>query len=99
MAHLRPLEQHEIADTPLLDMMAHYARTRGFVPNSIRTMARRPEIAKRFGVRHRAQRSLGVVHPAMEWARMALPIALLFAYNFGPAVNTDVVESPGNTVC
>ena len=49
MAHLRPLEQHEIADAPLVDMMAHYARTRGFVPNSIRTMARRPEIAKRFG--------------------------------------------------
>jgi uncharacterized peroxidase-related enzyme len=40
--------------TPLLDMMAHYARTRGFVPNSIRTMARRPEIAKRFGALNQA---------------------------------------------
>ncbi len=54
MAHLRPLEQHEIADAPLVDMMAHYARTRGFVPNSIRTMARRPEIAKRFGALNQA---------------------------------------------
>lgn len=54
MAHVRPLETHEITDTPLLDMMAHYARTRGFVPNSIRTMARRPEIAKRFGALNQA---------------------------------------------
>jgi uncharacterized peroxidase-related enzyme len=54
MAHLRPLEQHEISDQPLLDMMSHYGRTRGFVPNSIRTMARRPDIAKRFGALNQA---------------------------------------------
>jgi uncharacterized peroxidase-related enzyme len=54
MAHVRPLETHEVTDTALLDMMAHYARTRGFVPNSIRTMARRPEIAKRFGALNQA---------------------------------------------
>jgi uncharacterized peroxidase-related enzyme len=54
MAHLRPLEVDEITDLPLREMMAHYARTRGFVPNSIRTMARRPEIAKRFGALNQA---------------------------------------------
>lgn len=29
-------------------MLKHYEATRGFVPNSVRTMARRPEIAKSF---------------------------------------------------
>ncbi|MGA0807414.1 MAG: carboxymuconolactone decarboxylase family protein, partial [Pseudohongiellaceae bacterium] len=31
-----------------------YERTRGFVPNSIKTMARRPNIAKRFGALNQA---------------------------------------------
>lgn len=48
MAHLRPLENHEIRDQDILDSFDHYERTRGFVPNSIRTMARRPGIVKAF---------------------------------------------------
>ena len=48
MAHLRPLENDEIDDQTILDRFEHYANTRGFVPNSIRTMARRPEIVKAF---------------------------------------------------
>lgn len=48
MAHLRPLEQHEIDDASILERFEHYRRTRGFTPNSIRTMARRPGIVKAF---------------------------------------------------
>lgn len=48
MAHLRPLENHEV-DQELQDMFSHYENTRGFCPNSVKTMARRPEISKIFG--------------------------------------------------
>jgi uncharacterized peroxidase-related enzyme len=48
MAHLRPLENDEVQDKEITDKFAHYANTRGFVPNSIRTMARRPNIVKAF---------------------------------------------------
>lgn len=48
MAHLRPLEFDEIMDAEILDKFRHYADTRGFTPNSIRTMARRPNIVKAF---------------------------------------------------
>ncbi len=48
MPHLRPLENHEIADESIVERFEHYAATRGFTPNSIRTMARRPDIVKAF---------------------------------------------------
>ncbi len=48
MAHLRPLENHEV-DQELQDMFEHYENTRGFCPNSVKTMARRPNISKTFG--------------------------------------------------
>jgi uncharacterized peroxidase-related enzyme len=48
MAHLRPLEYDEISDQYIRERFEHYARTRGFTPNSIRTMARRPGIVKAF---------------------------------------------------
>lgn len=48
MAHLQPLENHEV-DQELRDMFSHYEKTRGFCPNSVKTMARRPKIAKVFG--------------------------------------------------
>ena len=48
MAHLRPLEFDEIKDAEILEKLSHYADTRGFTPNSIRTMARRPNIVKAF---------------------------------------------------
>ena len=46
MPHLRPLENDEIDDQEILESFAKYRMTRGFVPNSIRTMARRPNIVK-----------------------------------------------------
>jgi len=48
MPHLRPLENSEINDKEITDRFEHYAKTRGFTPNSIRTMARRPNIVKTF---------------------------------------------------
>lgn len=48
MAHLEPLENHEV-DQELQDMFKYYENTRGFCPNSVKTMARRPNISKVFG--------------------------------------------------
>ena len=48
MAHLRPLENSEV-DQELREMFEHYENTRGFCPNSVKTMARRPNISKVFG--------------------------------------------------
>lgn len=48
MAHLRPLENNEV-DQELREMFEHYEKTRGFCPNSVKTMARRPNISKTFG--------------------------------------------------
>lgn len=46
MAHLQPLAKNLHADLePKFD---HYQKTRGFIPNSILTMQRRPEISKAF---------------------------------------------------
>ena len=46
MAHLKPLPKDLHPELePKLD---HYQATRGFIPNSILTMQRRPEIAKAF---------------------------------------------------
>jgi uncharacterized peroxidase-related enzyme len=48
MPHLRPLENDEINDKEIVERFEHYNKTRGFVPNSIRTMSRRPSIVKTF---------------------------------------------------
>lgn len=48
MAHLSPLENNEV-DQELREMFEHYEATRGFCPNSVKTMARRPNISKAFG--------------------------------------------------
>lgn len=54
MAHLRPLSRDEISDPELQRMYDHYASTRGFVPNSVLTMSRRPNIAKSFAALNQA---------------------------------------------
>jgi len=48
MAHLDPLPLEEIADADILDRFEHYRKTRGFTPNSIMTMARRPNVVRAF---------------------------------------------------
>lgn len=46
MAHIDPLPRGAVPE--FNDRFDHYEKTRGFVPNSIQTMARRPEIARAF---------------------------------------------------
>lgn len=46
MAHVEPLPRDAVPQ--FRERFDHYERTRGFVPNSILTMARRPEIAAAF---------------------------------------------------
>ena len=46
MSHLKPLSTDAVPE--FKDRFEHYANTRGFVPNSILTMARRPAIARAF---------------------------------------------------
>ncbi|MCZ6832012.1 MAG: carboxymuconolactone decarboxylase family protein [Gammaproteobacteria bacterium] len=53
MAHLEPLARHELNEE-LQALFDHYTRTRGFMPNSILTMARRPNISKAFGALNQA---------------------------------------------
>jgi len=53
MAHLRPLTYEEV-DTETQTVHDHYTRTRGFMPNSIMTMARRPNISKTFAALNQA---------------------------------------------
>lgn len=48
MPHLAPLGYDDV-DQELRDMFTHYENTRGFCPNSIKTMAYRPNISKAFG--------------------------------------------------
>ena len=46
MAHVAPLPREAVPE--FRELFDHYANTRGFVPNSILTMSRRPAIAKAF---------------------------------------------------
>lgn len=46
MAHLPPLPRESVPE--FKERFDHYAATRGFVPNSILTMSRRPAIARAF---------------------------------------------------
>ena len=48
MAHLPPLEYDDITDEEVRNTIKSYEEIRGFVPNSIRTMARRPSLVKAF---------------------------------------------------
>lgn len=47
MAHMQPLSFDAVPDD-IRERFEHYKNTRGFTPNSIRTMARRPNIVRAF---------------------------------------------------
>jgi uncharacterized peroxidase-related enzyme len=76
LAHLRPLHDEEIADDFIKERFAHYKRTRGFTPNSIRTMARRPNIVKAFMALNQAVLYEGTV---AEDLKMLVSLAASFA--------------------
>jgi len=76
MAHLRPLENDEIEDDFIVERFAHYEATRGFTPNSIRTMARRPNLVKAFMQLNQAILYEGSVS---EQLKMMISLASSFA--------------------
>ena len=45
MAHMDPLPFDSVPED-IQERFTHYQETRGFTPNSIQTMARRPEIVR-----------------------------------------------------
>lgn len=48
MPHLEPVALDQIDDPQIRERFEHYRKTRGFTPNSIMTMVRRPNIVKAF---------------------------------------------------
>ncbi len=66
MAHLPPLDNNQIDDEEIKDRFQHYENTRGFTPNSIRTMARRPNIVKAFMALNQAVLYEGTVPEALK---------------------------------
>ncbi len=78
MSHLRPLENEEINDAEILERFKHYENTRGFTPNSIRTMARRPNIVKHFMALNQAVLYEGTVPEELK-----MLISLISSYSAG----------------
>jgi uncharacterized peroxidase-related enzyme len=78
MAHLRPLDNDEIDDAFIKERFAHYEATRGFTPNSIRTMARRPSIVKAFMALNQAVLYEGTVSEELK-----MLISLISSYAAG----------------
>ncbi|MFT5610195.1 MAG: putative peroxidase-related enzyme [Arenicella sp.] len=66
MPHMRPLEYDEIDDTQIRQSIERYQTIRGFVPNSIRTMARRPAIVKAFMALNQAVLYAGTVDESLK---------------------------------
>jgi uncharacterized peroxidase-related enzyme len=75
MAHLVPLTYDEV-DEEIQALHDHYTRTRGFMPNSIMTMARRPAISKAFGALNQAVLYEGTVPVA---TKMLVSLACSYA--------------------
>lgn len=48
MPHLDPVPLSDVADADIRERFEHYKNTRGFTPNSIMTMVRRPNIVRAF---------------------------------------------------
>ena len=48
MPHLAPVPLSEVQDEDIRQRFEHYRNTRGFTPNSIMTMVRRPQIVRAF---------------------------------------------------
>jgi uncharacterized peroxidase-related enzyme len=64
MAHVKPLSRNEVPQ--FRERFEHYATTRGFVPNSILTMSRRPAIADAFMELNRAVLYQGTVEEQLK---------------------------------
>lgn len=64
MAHVKPLSPE--ATPELTPTFMHYKNTRGFIPNSILTMQRRPEISKAFMALNKAVLYEGTVSEELK---------------------------------
>lgn len=65
MAHMQPLAFGDV-DDDLQERFTHYRNTRGFTPNSIMTMARRPDIVRAFTALNQAVLYEGSVPPELK---------------------------------
>jgi len=65
MAHMQPLPDHAVPED-IRERFEHYRKTRGFTPNSIRTMARRPNIVRAFMQLNQAVLYEGTVEPELK---------------------------------
>ena len=76
MPHLPPVALDQVEDVDIRERFEHYKRTRGFTPNSIMTMVRRPNIVKAFMALNQAVLYEGTVP---EETKMLVSLASSFA--------------------
>jgi len=65
MPHMQPLPFDDVAED-IQERFVHYRKTRGFTPNSIMTMARRPNVVRAFMQLNQAVLYEGTVDPELK---------------------------------
>ena len=76
MAHLDPVPLSDVPDADIRERFEHYKKTRGFTPNSIMTMVRRPNIVRAFMALNQAVLYEGTVP---EETKMLVSLASSYA--------------------
>ena len=76
MPHLAPLPLADIPEDDIRERFEHYKKTRGFTPNSIMTMVRRPNIVRAFMALNQAVLYEGTVP---EETKMLVSLACSYA--------------------
>jgi uncharacterized peroxidase-related enzyme len=76
MPHLEPVPLNEVPDADIRERFEHYKKTRGFTPNSIMTMVRRPNIVRAFMALNQAVLYEGTVP---EETKMLVSLASSYA--------------------
>ena len=76
MAHLAPVALADVPEADIRERFEHYRKTRGFTPNSIMTMVRRPHIVRAFMALNQAVLYEGTVP---EETKMLVSLACSFA--------------------
>jgi len=76
MAHLAPIALADVKEADIRERFEHYHRTRGFTPNSIMTMVRRPAIVRAFMALNQAVLYEGTVP---EETKMLVSLACSYA--------------------
>jgi len=76
MPHLAPLSLADVPEDDIRERFEHYKKTRGFTPNSIMTMVRRPNIVRAFMALNQAVLYEGTVP---EETKMLVSLACSYA--------------------